>query len=205
LTLLYGDWILFLDNVPGYKFQFTQKWSSCFCFNRAIDLYWKWTEQNWALSTPDEARESKSWITHHCKLHPIHEKHVCLRSMLAVCFLGSMLNLLYLRSRVRGCLIARLFCKFCKWVFYNIATSYLPSQEAKDLFAHYFLLFPYTHFLPEYIPFQSNILLWRLWVRQHNPKDLIHEPERGKSDLCMWCWIQTCFARNCFPHSNLTN
>jgi hypothetical protein len=25
LTLLYGDWILFLDNVPGYKFQFTQK------------------------------------------------------------------------------------------------------------------------------------------------------------------------------------
>jgi hypothetical protein len=51
---------------------------------------------------------------HHCKLHPIREKHVCLCSMLAICFLGSTLSLLNLRSRGRGCLIAQLFCKFCK-------------------------------------------------------------------------------------------
>lgn len=134
-------------NAPGYKFQFTQKWSSCFCFNRAIDSYWKWTEQNWALSTPDEARKSKSWITHHCKLHPIREKHVCLRSMLAICFLGLMLNLLYLWSMVMGCLIAQWFCKFCKWVLKKYCYILSPIIRSKGLICLLFPPFPLHPFL----------------------------------------------------------
>jgi hypothetical protein len=96
---------------------------------------------------PDEARELKSWITHHCKLHPICEKHVCLRSMLAICFLGLMLNLLYLRSTVRGCLIARLFCKFCKWFLKKNCYILSPIIRSKGLICSSFPPFPLHPFL----------------------------------------------------------